>query len=118
MAMAVNHDASPAHLRRLPVGGALREDLAQHHGLLAEADRARIVREEVDEFVAKDAGATGLKHDDRNTGIDLRLKLIEDAEQVAASLIQEAEIVERPAAADMCLRNLHISSCRTEQLRR
>jgi len=60
---------------------------------------ARSSSEEVDQFIAKDARAARLQHDDRNSSVDLRLKLIEYPPQVATRGIEEAEIVERTSAA-------------------
>ena len=94
------------------------EHLAQHDGLLAQADGALVIREEVDQLVAKDAGATWFQHHDWNSRADLRFEFVQDTKQVVARLIEEAEVVQRPAAADMLLGNLHAGSRRGEHLRR
>ena len=60
-----------------------------------------IVGEEVDEFVLKDAGAAWLQHDDGHARVYLRSKLVEDATEIAAGFIEEAEVIERTSAADM-----------------
>src|ERR1035441_7042432 len=104
--MAVDDDAAAGHLWRQPRRGVAREHFTQHDGLFAEPDCALIFGEEVDEFVTEDAGAAWFEHDDGNAGCDLRLKLVEDAEQVATRFIEESEVVERAAAADVSLGNL------------
>src|ERR1017187_3739315 len=117
VAMAVDDNAASGQLRSLPVGGALCEYFAQHDGLPAQADGALVVGEEIDQFVAEDAGATGFEHDDRDSGGDLRFKLVQNTEQIAASLVEESEVVERSPAAYVPPRNLDAGSGGGEQFR-
>ena len=71
MAVAVD-EGLDRELRKLKVGGFLFQKLAQQEGLPGQLVRPVIVGEEVDQFVAKDGGATGLQNDDGNPGFDFR----------------------------------------------
>ena len=67
VAVTVEDDFSAAEPGGLEAGGVTDEEFAEEEGLVREALRAqgelRARGEEVDEFVAKDAGAAGLEED-------------------------------------------------------
>ncbi len=63
MAVAVDEDFF-VELRGLVVGREFDEEFAEEVGLVAELAGSGIVREEVGELVAEDAGAGGFEDDD------------------------------------------------------
>lgn len=113
MAVAVDDNAAAGKLGWVPGCAEPGKVLAQHDGLVAKAVGAVVVREEVGEFVLEDAGAAGLEHDNGDAGADLWLEVVEDAEEIAAGVIEEAEVVEGATAAEMAARDLNLASgCR------
>ena len=64
MAVSVDEDFF-AELRGLVVGGEFDEEFAEEVGLVAELAGSGIVRKEVGELIAEDAGAGGFEDDDR-----------------------------------------------------
>ena len=91
---------------------------AQQKRLLCQPLGALIGGEEVGQLIAKDAGAAGLEHHKGHPGIDLRAEAFQNPQQVLPRLVEEAEIVQRPAAADVLRRDLHLESSRGEHLMR
>src|ERR1051325_6243425 len=83
------------------------EELAQQEGLLAQPARVDIGREKVFQFIAKNGGATRLQHDHGRAGFDLGPEGFEDLPQSLFRFIEQAVIVERPAAAQMRLGHLN-----------
>ena len=78
---------------------------------------AVVVREEIHQFVAEDAGAAGLKEDKEQAGVDLRSKPDQNLAEIGASLLQESEVVERTAAADVMARDFDDETCGVQGLR-
>jgi hypothetical protein len=101
MAVTLEDDFSADKLGGLEIRDVTGEEFAEEEGLLAEALCARVVGEEVDQFVAEDAGAAGLEEDEGNGGIDLRGELVENFQQILPGLFQKSEVVEWAAAADV-----------------
>ena len=56
------------------------EEFAEQKSLSGESLGARIVRKEVEEFVAEDGDATGFEADHGNAGGDLGREFVEDLE--------------------------------------
>src|SRR5436190_22651478 len=63
------------------------------------------MRKEVDELVAKNRGAAWFQNDHRSTGIDLLFESSKDLLEIVLGLVEHSIVVERPAAAQLCLRN-------------
>ncbi len=61
--------------------GIFLEEFAEQECLPAEGLGSLVVREEVEELVAKDGDAAGFESNDRDSGFDLGLELIEDVEE-------------------------------------
>ena len=68
---------------------------------------ASIVGEQVQRFLAEDAGTTGLEHDDGRVRLELRGERIEHAQQISSGAVEHAEVIERTTAAEMTARHLH-----------
>ena len=85
--------------------GMILEKFAEKKCLAAEARGARILRKEIAQFIAKDTGTAGFQNDDRNSGVDLRLQGAQDSLEVPLGLVEHTEIVQRPAAAQVNLRD-------------
>lgn len=101
VAVAVEDDARIGVLGRLVVGRVAGEELAEQEGLVGEAAGAVVAGEEVEELVAEDAGATGFEEEEGKAAVDLGREFREDAAEVVAGGIEEAEVVKRAAAADV-----------------
>ena len=103
MAVAVEHGFA-RKLRECRAGAELLfEEFAEQESLLAQGLGAGVVRKQVDEFVAEDGDAGGLKPDDGDAGFDLGLELVEDFEQKALCAIEHAEVVEGASATEVRL---------------
>ncbi len=81
----------------------LLEEFAEEESLFAQGLGARVVGEEVREFVAKDGDAAGFESDDGDSGFDLGLELVEDVEQQSLGAVEHAEVVEGASAAEVGL---------------
>ncbi len=103
MAVAVDDDLL-ADLRRLVVGGVADEEFAEEEGLAAEFGGAGVVGEEVGELVAEDGGAAWFEHHDGSARVELRGEGVEDFEEILFGGVEEAEVVEGAAAAEVMLR--------------
>src|SRR5204863_9936387 len=97
MAVAVEQDLAREG-RGLIVRSMASQELGEEEGLAAQPLRARIGREQVAQLVAKDRGAARLENDHRPPGVDLGPEAHEDAPQVILGTVEEAEIVQWPAA--------------------
>ena len=62
--------------------------------------------EQVRQLVVEDRLARRLQHHDRHARVQLRLERVEDLAEQPAALLQEAAVVERPAAAQVRARHL------------
>src|SRR5207248_4769008 len=98
MAMTVE-DHFPGEGRRPVIGSLAREKLAQQERLAPQAFGARIRWEQASQFVAEDRGAARFENDDRKTRVERRSKRAKDALQIILRANEEAEVIERPAAA-------------------
>ena len=79
MAVAVNQNVRARKLAGGKLGRVGGEPVGEQPDLLAERCRARIVGEQLEQFILEDAGATWLKKDEGQAGIDLRRHAVEDA---------------------------------------
>src|SRR5258705_927250 len=102
MAMAVKQNRS-GQLRRPIARRVVFQQLAQEKRLAPQPLRARVVREEIPQLVAKDGRAARLEHDDRQAGVDVRTDLLENALEVQLRAIEEPKVVERPPAAEIAV---------------
>ncbi len=100
MAVTVDQDLF-VELRGLVVGCEFDEEFAEEISLVAELAGSRIVRKEVGELVAEDAGAGGFEYNDGDVVFQLWGQGVEDFEQIVFSGVEHAEVVEGAAAAEM-----------------
>ena len=77
----------------------LGQEFAEEDALLGQALGERVVREQVDEFVAECRKAGGLEADERRARLDLVLQHRQGAAATALGRVEPAPVVERPAAA-------------------
>src|SRR5947209_11324878 len=101
---------STAAKSRWAVLQAADKKLRQHEGLFGELAGPLIVREEVDQLVAKYRNASGLQTDDRHTRIDFRLQRTDNLQQPALCQRQQAEIVERSSTAQSLSGDVHLTA--------
>jgi hypothetical protein len=109
VAVAVDDDVAGELWRRV-VRGVFDEELAEQEGLVSELCGAGIVGQEVAEFIAKDAGAAGFEDDDGGSGGELRGESVEDFEEILLGGREEAEVVERAAAAEVLRGELNVEA--------
>ena len=95
-------------------GETVGKPVGEEKDLLAEALGTGIVGEQFRQLIFEDAGATRLKKDERNPGLNLRRHAVENAREIGPSSIEKTEVVERAAAADVSAGNHNLKSCLTE----
>ena len=83
--------------------GFADEEFAEEQGVGFEFVGAGVVGEEVGELVAEDGGAAWLEDDDGHAGGEEGLEDGEGVEEVSAGGREQAEVVERAAAADVAI---------------
>ncbi len=86
-------------LRKSKSGRVQFKKFAEEKGLAPQALGARVAGKKVCQLVAKNRGATRLKHHNRQPRIDLSPKNVQDTPQVFFGSIEHAEVVQRPPAA-------------------
>jgi hypothetical protein len=118
MAVAVKHNFAAGQRGWSKIRNVTREEFAEQKGLVTQALGARILREKVDELIAKDARAAGFEEDEEKAGVDLGRAIAQDLFQIGAGLLQKAEIVERAAAADVLARDFGREAGAFEDARR
>jgi len=72
-----------------------REELAQRHGLAAQALGVLVVGEEVAELVSDGGDAARIQPDDRHPGDDVVLQLVQDLAKERLGLVEEPVVVKR-----------------------
>src|SRR5579859_2136845 len=117
MAMSLHDDPAPRVLRRLKLRRMPHQKLAQQQRLLAQPLGARVLRKEVQQLIAKHAGAARLKKNENPSRTDLRSKIFKNAPQIFPRLLQESKVVQRAPAADMPSRHLDGKSRPLQHLR-
>ena len=93
------------------VGGFGREKIGEEPGVFAQLLRTRIVGEKFGQLVLEDAGAAWLEKDEGHAGGNVRGHGIEYACKIRARVGEQAEVVERAAAADVPLRLWTSKAC-------
>ena len=116
MAVAVDEDVCAGEAGGRKVRRVLREPVGEEPDLLAELLRVGIFGEDFEELIFEDAGAAWLKKDEGQTGADLRGHAGKDLREIAAGGVEEAEVVERAAAADVAARDLDAEASFGEDL--
>src|SRR5690348_9009882 len=101
VAMPMEDDGLSRQVRRLVGGRALGKEVAQYIGLVAEGSGASILREEVAQLVAKDAGAGGFEKNDGRAGVDFSAQRLHGVLEILAGGGEKTEVVERASAAHM-----------------
>src|SRR2546426_8544075 len=104
MAMTMKQNRA-GQLRRPVARRVVFQELAQEKRLAPQPLRARVVREEIPQLVAKDGRAARLEHDDRQAGVDVRTDLLENALEVQLGAIEEPKVIERSPATEMAFRH-------------
>ena len=89
---------------------------AKKERLSAELESAWIVRQQIGEFIAEDAGAAWFEDDDRGSVLQLRSQYVEDLEEVLLRGVEHAEVVEWTAATEMLLGEMDAETCVGEDL--
>src|SRR6266436_1578867 len=92
-------------LRRRISGSMVLKKLAQKKRLASQLRGPCIQRKQIAEFVFKYGSATRLQDNDWNARIDLRAKHAHDFFKILLGLIEQTEVVEWPAAAQVNVRN-------------
>ena len=88
-------------LRRLVAGRMALEKLAEKKRLASQLHGARIPRKQIAQFVAKDGCAARFQHDDGHARVNSRAQNGQNLLQILLGLVEHAEIVERPSAAQV-----------------
>src|ERR1700730_4938073 len=92
-------------LRRRISGSMVLEKLAQKKRLASQLRGPRIQRKQIAEFVFKYGSATRLQDNDWYARIDLRAKHAHNLFEILLGLIEQTEVVQWPAAAQVNVRN-------------
>jgi len=114
MAVAVEENVRPVKASGGEAGRARGEKVGKKPDLLAQTFSAGIAGEKFEDLVLENAGATGLEKNKGQAGIDLRSHAVEDLREIGAGGRKQAEIVERPAAADVPAGRFHVEAGKTE----
>ena len=109
MAVAVQHDFT-RKLRITELRRFLQKKLAEKIGLAAQSLGNFVAREKVHQFVAEHGNASRLKTDDRYAIVDVLLHIGKYPAQLLLRLIQHAEIIKWPPAANMAYRYAHVKA--------
>ena len=107
MAMAVE-DRLALEARQGKIFGLGFQEFAEQKSLARKGLRTFIVRKQVDQLVAEDGDATGLKPDHRNSSFDFGRKFIENLQQQRLRTIEHAVIVERTSATQVGFGDDHV----------
>src|SRR5262245_14018575 len=83
------------------------EELGKKQGLLAQAIRSRIGREQVANLVAEHRSATRLQHDNWYAVINHVTEVVQDRLQIALRPIEESEVIQGSPAAQRAARDSH-----------
>src|SRR5579872_4693785 len=105
-------------LRSLIARGLLFQKLAQEKRLVSQPDGTLIHGKQIAQFIPKDGSATRFQHDDRDPGHNWGAQDAHDSFQILFGLVEHAEIIERPAAAQMHLRNPDLETCALKYIKR
>jgi len=99
-----------------PIGSLGGEPVGKEPNLAAEFFGAKVVGEQLNQFIFEDAGTAWLKKDERKARVDLRGHAIEDFDEVTARGGEESEVIEGAAAADVALGDLDAEASLGEHL--
>jgi hypothetical protein len=75
----------------------------KREALLPQAIGGSVVREEATQFIPKDGRATWFQHDHGQAGIHIWFERSQDSLQIFFGRVEQSEIIERSAAAQMSL---------------
>src|SRR3954468_22021547 len=109
MTMAVQQHGR-IDLRRLVPGDTVLEEFAEQEGLPAQPIGARVRRKQVAQLVPEYRCAARLEDDDGQSCVDSWAKLLHRVLEILLRFIEEAEVVERPAAAHVTTGNDHLDA--------
>ena len=110
MAVAVDKDVRALEAAGGKFRRAIGKPVSEQPDLAAQEFRARVIGEELWQFIFEDAGAAWLEEDEGQASFNLRSHAVEDTREIGASRAEKTEIVERTAAADVSLRNFDLKS--------
>ncbi len=105
MAMTVKDDFS-MKLRRFIARSMMFQKFTEEECLAAKPIGARVIRKQVSQFIAEYRGATRLQDHDRQSGVDLRTQAMQNVLEILPGFIEHAEVIQRPPAAEVILREL------------
>ena len=95
-----------------------RQKFGQREDLAVQPLGVLVVRTQVEHLVPKDGQTARLQADDRVSGFDGGLQVVQDVAQEFVGLIKESVVVERTAATEWRARNDHAESGVFEYFRR
>src|SRR6202790_5169412 len=107
-----------SHERCLITGSMMFQKLTEQERLVTKPDGSLIHGKQIAQLIAKDGSATRLQHDDRNSGQNLSGERTHNMFQIFFGPVKHAEIVERPSAAKMNLRDADAETRSLEHLQR
>src|SRR5271156_5012208 len=116
VAMPMNDHLPVVQLRRPVPRRVAGKKFAKQKGLVGQPESALIGGKKVCQLIPEDAGAARLEDHERHPRVDLRPQALQNLLQVRPCLIEKAEIVEGPSAADMLCRELYLESRRAQYL--
>src|ERR1700728_339576 len=96
--------------REWTIPGVAVEKLAEQKCLPGQGLGTSVVRKKVQQFIAKNGNAAGLKSNDRDSRFDFRRERVENLEQQRLCSVEHAKVVERAAATQIRLRKNHLVS--------
>src|ERR1700761_9675483 len=97
-------------MRRTEIRLEFGQRFAQQKRLVCQPFRPLIFGKEIYQLVAENTGAAWLQHHEGYACVDLGAHPLKYVEQVFASLVQEAKIVQRAPTADMLCGELHFKA--------
>jgi len=110
VAVAVNQDVCALKAAGGKFRRAIGEPVSEQPDLPAQEPGARVVGEELRQFIFEDAGTAWLEEDEGQTSLNLRGHAVEDAREIGAGRAEKTEVVKRTPAADVALQSFDLKS--------
>ena len=86
------------------------QKFTEEERLTAKLSGARVPGKQISQFIAEYRGATRLQDHDWQPGVDLRAQALQDALEVLPGFVEHAEVIQRPPAAEVVLRDSYPES--------
>ncbi len=94
----------------IPIGSVALKKLAEQKCLALQPQRARIGREQIPEFIAKDGSATWFQNNHRQACINCAAQRLQNLLEILFRAIEHAKVIQRATAAEMLLRNQYVKA--------